>query len=264
MRAPTEQVISISRLICVGCGSETNATCNCGMEYRPKAVRAAEAIAAAPEKSNRAIAEETGLSEPTIRRARASHDAPESVTGRDGKQYPARRTEPEILEPDDEEPPGPPQWLGDDADSEECIDDDYADLVVERNKLQRRVSDLTEALNAKEVTASRNWPADMKPKQIKKRDDYLKNIAWWQRELEKLYAEVTGQPPWRVVLNDKSGARCGNGVRLATRGEAESYGQTAAREEEGTQFEILPCENETAICNSWVRRSTFLTATAHY
>jgi hypothetical protein len=86
----------------------------------------------------------------------------------------------------------------------------------------------------------------MKPKQIKKRDDYLKNIAWWQRELEKLYAEVTGQPPWRVVLNDKSGARCGNGVRLATRGEAESYGQTAAREEEGTQFEILPCENETA------------------
>jgi hypothetical protein len=38
MRAPTEQVISISRLICVGCGSETNATCDCGMEYRPKAV----------------------------------------------------------------------------------------------------------------------------------------------------------------------------------------------------------------------------------
>jgi hypothetical protein len=63
----------------------------------------------------------------------------------------------------------------------------------------------------------------MKPKQIKKRDDYLKNIAWWQRELEKLYGEVTGQPVWRVELIAKDG-RFGNGVRLATRGEAESYG----------------------------------------
>ena len=70
MRAPTEQVISISRLICVGCGSETNATCNCGLEYKPKAARAKEAIEANPEKSNRAIAAEIGADEKTVRKAR--------------------------------------------------------------------------------------------------------------------------------------------------------------------------------------------------
>jgi hypothetical protein len=91
MRAPTEQVISISRLICTGCGAETNATCNCGMEYRPKSERAREAVEANPEKSNRAIAEEIGVDEKTVRKARADQSAPESVTGKDGKSYPAKR-----------------------------------------------------------------------------------------------------------------------------------------------------------------------------
>ena len=53
---------------------------------------AAEAVARLPDMSNRAIAEEIGVSEPTVRRmrlARASCDAPEKVTGKDGK---ARRT----------------------------------------------------------------------------------------------------------------------------------------------------------------------------
>src|SRR5262245_56232233 len=83
--------ISVQRLFCFDCGAETNATCNCGVAYLPKATRAAEAIVADPAKSNRQIAEETGLSEATVRRARpgASHDAPELVTGRDGKSYPA-------------------------------------------------------------------------------------------------------------------------------------------------------------------------------
>jgi hypothetical protein len=86
MRAPTEQVISISRLICVGCGSETNATCNCGMEYRPKAVRAAEAVEANPEKSDRAIAADIGVSPMTVNRARATvPDVTVERTGLDGK-----------------------------------------------------------------------------------------------------------------------------------------------------------------------------------
>ena len=41
--------------------------------------------------SNHAIAKEAGISEPTVRRARASYDAPERI-GQDGKSYPARRT----------------------------------------------------------------------------------------------------------------------------------------------------------------------------
>lgn len=83
---------SVARLECSACGAATDAACNCGVPYVPAGTRAAEAIAATPGKSNRAIADEIGVSEPTIRRARksgASHDAPEKHTGKDGKSYPA-------------------------------------------------------------------------------------------------------------------------------------------------------------------------------
>lgn len=83
---------SVQRMVCTGCGVEANASCNCGVAYTPKKLRAAEAIKANPQKSNRAIAEETGISEPTVRRARAgaSCDAPEEREGRDGKSYSVR------------------------------------------------------------------------------------------------------------------------------------------------------------------------------
>jgi hypothetical protein len=86
--------MSIQRMVCTGCGAEANASCNCGKAYVPKAVRAAQAMAANPEKSDRAIAADIGVSPMTVRRAReagASYDAPSTVTGRDGKQYPAIR-----------------------------------------------------------------------------------------------------------------------------------------------------------------------------
>jgi hypothetical protein len=100
MRAPTEQVISISRLICTGCGAETNATCNCGMEYRPKAALAREAIEANPEKSNRQIAEETGADPKEVRRQRAKLGedmSPPERQGRDGKTHkvPAKKIKPD-------------------------------------------------------------------------------------------------------------------------------------------------------------------------
>jgi hypothetical protein len=84
---PPAIVETLTRYECPRCGNN----CQCGVPYVPKTVRAAEAIAAAPEKSNRMLAKETGLSEPTIRRARASDDAPATVTGRDGKSYPATK-----------------------------------------------------------------------------------------------------------------------------------------------------------------------------
>jgi hypothetical protein len=101
--------IAVQRLCCIGCGAEANASCNCGKPYVPKSTRAAEAIAANPEKSNRAIAEETGLSEPTVRRARASYDAPEldEHVGRDGKSYPATKPAPSY---DDDEPDADPSY----------------------------------------------------------------------------------------------------------------------------------------------------------
>jgi hypothetical protein len=82
---PPAIVETLTRYECPKCGNN----CQCGVPYVPKTVRAAEAIKAAPDKSNRVIAAETGLSEPTVRRARASCDAPDTVTGRDGKTYPA-------------------------------------------------------------------------------------------------------------------------------------------------------------------------------
>ena len=82
--------ISVVQLQCTMCGAETHASCSCGAIYRPKAQRAAEAVADHPEKSNRAIAVETGLSEATVRRARdatASDDAvDEPRVGLDGKK----------------------------------------------------------------------------------------------------------------------------------------------------------------------------------
>jgi hypothetical protein len=82
--------MSISRLICTGCGAEANASCNCGLEYKPKSARAAEAVEANPEKSNRALSAETGIGKDTIRKARDQlatssqlKDGPR--TGLDGK-----------------------------------------------------------------------------------------------------------------------------------------------------------------------------------
>jgi hypothetical protein len=64
--------ISIQRMVCTGCGAEANASCNCGKPYVPKAERAREAVKANPEKSDRAIAADIGVSPMTVSRARAT------------------------------------------------------------------------------------------------------------------------------------------------------------------------------------------------
>lgn len=79
---------------CSSCGATVDAACDRGAPYMPAGQRAAAAIAANPQMSNRAIAEETGISEPTVRRARtASHDAVDARVGLDGKvrRLPTRR-----------------------------------------------------------------------------------------------------------------------------------------------------------------------------
>jgi hypothetical protein len=76
------------RLFCAKCGAKAIAGCDCeGGVYYPAHIAAANAIAAHPNKSNRAIAAETGIAEVTIRRARstASNDAVEKRVGLDGK-----------------------------------------------------------------------------------------------------------------------------------------------------------------------------------
>lgn len=98
--------MSIQRMICTGCGAEINAACGCGRPYVPKAQRAAEAVAANPEQSNRAIADNIGVDEKTVRKARATADqsAVEARIGLDGKTRgkPKRRRGPRTSEFTDE------------------------------------------------------------------------------------------------------------------------------------------------------------------
>ena len=87
----------VQRMACTACGAEANASCTCGVAYAPKSIKAAEAIKANPEKSDRAIAKEIGATQPTVSEARKAVGAGDksvitsSRTGRDGKSYPATR-----------------------------------------------------------------------------------------------------------------------------------------------------------------------------
>jgi hypothetical protein len=315
--------ISIQRMVCTGCGAEANAACNCGLDYKPKAVRAREAVEANPEKSDRAIAKETGISQPTISKARTDNNlSVDKRTGLDGKTRklprkadkvePARKlTKAEIefhekrerreakmladwladhpsktladaeiagtcgdenLEASEKwmieryggrDPLDCPGGAIDDAAVDDAPDEPEEDAVAELAsirkdhvyllddywKLKDRNTILTAALNVKEAQEGRNWPADMKPRQIKKRDDCLRTIAAWQRDLEQLYGEVTGQPCWRVEVTTKDGRRMGTGARFGTRGEAEFYNAHFAPNQLKGDYaggKIIPCENEKA------------------
>lgn len=59
-----------AQLLCSGCGVSAEAQCDCGMAYVPAAKVAAKAVARNPQKSNRAIAADLGISDMTVQRAR--------------------------------------------------------------------------------------------------------------------------------------------------------------------------------------------------
>lgn len=79
---------STAGLRCSECGATAKAACNCGADYIPAGRMAARAIAAHPEKSDRAIAADLGVSDRTVNRARkstATNDAVRQRIGKDGK-----------------------------------------------------------------------------------------------------------------------------------------------------------------------------------
>jgi hypothetical protein len=91
---------------CMACGAEADATfhptCNCNAGFKSKTQKAVEYAEKNPTASVRQIAEETGVGHGTAQEARARvrspyTSAPESVTGRDGKTYPATKPEPSKL-----------------------------------------------------------------------------------------------------------------------------------------------------------------------
>ena len=108
--AQLQLIQQISReMQCSACGAAGTAGCDCGAPYVPASARAAKAIAASPEKSDRAIAAEIGVGSNTVRRARATAPAGavDTRVGLDGKirQMPKRstKTKPEEVIPTEEE-----------------------------------------------------------------------------------------------------------------------------------------------------------------
>jgi hypothetical protein len=83
------------KLVCSKCGAPGEGSCHCGKPYLPALERAAEAIEVAPEKSNRVIAEEEGISHTTVVRARkksgGTYVPPEKRKGKDGKSYSVKK-----------------------------------------------------------------------------------------------------------------------------------------------------------------------------
>lgn len=106
MRTGTVIQMAVQQMQCTACGAEANASCNCGKPYVPKRQRTADAIAANPQKSNRAIGDEIGVSHTFVNEVRKEHEGgnnfPRVREGRDGKIY--RLPEREV-EPDDDGPP---------------------------------------------------------------------------------------------------------------------------------------------------------------
>lgn len=75
-------------ICCSKCGAKAKPGCNCGVTYVPAHVFAAKVVAAHPEKSDRTIAKEIGVSDKTVAKARkatAEKSAVAKRIGRDGK-----------------------------------------------------------------------------------------------------------------------------------------------------------------------------------
>jgi hypothetical protein len=90
------------KLECTQCGASGEGSCNCGAEYVAPGQRAAKALKANPERSDRAIAAEIGVDHKTVgaaRKAATGEGSPvECRTGLDGKtRRLPQRSEPEPI-----------------------------------------------------------------------------------------------------------------------------------------------------------------------
>jgi hypothetical protein len=262
MRASTEQVeqIAQSKFVCSACGSGRDCDCNAPAREREaarrEAQRQADARYAEKRKEKREQQQQPVDIDTDYAAASASAEARKAVY--------AEEEEEETLTPEEERRRHAlfRQNLGevlakhDDAGAEPEDDDpidwskEWAAEAKRAEKLEKRNDELSKALNAKEVQAARNWPPDMTPQQVKKRDRLLGYIAWNQRDLEQLYGEVTGQPSWRVEVTTKDCKRWGTGARFGTRGEAEFYNTHFAPSERGglgeeyATGEIIACQEK--------------------
>jgi hypothetical protein len=81
-------------LICPQCHAKAQTKCDCGIGYIPAGDLARQEVIRNPQKSDRAIAKQLGITHPTVAAARKAvgKNLPgERRQGRDGKQYPAHK-----------------------------------------------------------------------------------------------------------------------------------------------------------------------------
>ncbi len=78
-------------IFCSKCGAKARPGCNCGVAYVPARVFAARAVAAHPEKSDRAIAAAIGVDPKTVAKARKATAEKSAVAKRIGRDGKARR-----------------------------------------------------------------------------------------------------------------------------------------------------------------------------
>jgi hypothetical protein len=104
MRENTVIKMSVQRMVCTGCGSEANASCNCGLAYLPKEDRARKLAEENPSISTRALAQLAGVGRGTAHRAKQGvPNGTGEIVGLDGNTYPARRPRTLIAEEYNEE-----------------------------------------------------------------------------------------------------------------------------------------------------------------
>jgi hypothetical protein len=164
LRTATVIEMAVQQMVCTACGSEANASCNCGKPYVPKRQRAAEAIVANPQKSDRAIAADIGVDHKTVGAARRELTGEHSPVEREGLDGKVRRL-PVREEPDD------------DADHEEGLR-----VIAARGMLNR-------ATEAREIaTVGKLEASDVTAEMIQAADDAAaawSNVAQQLREMTR-------------------------------------------------------------------------------
>src|SRR5262245_55175690 len=104
MLAPS---IDVQILQCSKCGAKAAASCDCGVPYASALWLAAEAIKASPQKSDRAIAKEIGVSNVTVSKARKDATVNQLTVdkrvGLDGKVRRMPKSKPVLEIPTEEE-----------------------------------------------------------------------------------------------------------------------------------------------------------------
>jgi hypothetical protein len=206
---------TMPKLFCSKCGARATAACNCQVGYIAARVYAEQALKARPEKSNRAIAAETGISYETIRKVREATDNKLSVRiGLDGKM---RRVPRHLVPWTSELTPSETAAL---PAAEQLIDQIGPTVTALRkasairlspNKVAELVYDLLTRVfksglgqstkaRACEMCAQ-EWPTDRKP--TKQEIDAIEKTAQAWSDLHKRLADA---------LADKDKAQASNGV----------------------------------------------------